>query len=144
MAFTGTSNVKQSLYDVRFRKLKHPAGRGCGVHSGFWRIYKGIRRRAVEGIQKWMKENVVHELVITGHSLGGAISSLLALDLLTAEDISRSLLDGAALKVVGFGSPRAGNDKLVKVWRDAVAQRREKYGDDSVTEYLVKAYRDGM
>lgn len=86
----------------------------------------------------------VKELVVTGHSLGGAVASLLAFDLLTAEDVPRSLLDGVILKLVGFGSPRAGDPKLVKVWRDAVAQRKEKHGEDSVQEYLIKGYRDGV
>ena len=144
VAFSGTSSIKQSIYDLRFRKLPHPVCRGCGVHSGFWRIYKGIRSRALEGISEGMKMYEVKELVVTGHSLGGAVASLLAFDLLTAEDVPRSLLDGVILKLVGFGSPRAGDRKLVKVWRDAVAQRKEKHGEDSVQEYLIKGYRDGV
>ncbi|KAI0695600.1 Alpha/Beta hydrolase protein [Cytidiella melzeri] len=144
VAFSGTSNMKQSLYDVRLRRLKHPAGRGCGVHSGFWRIYKGVRSRVLEGIKEGVNKYDVKELAITGHSLGGAISSLLALDLLTANDVPRTLLDGVTLKLFGFGSPRAGNSKLVKVWRDAVAQRRAKEGEHCIKEYLVKAYRDGV
>lgn len=143
VAFSGTYSFKQALYDLRFRKLKHPIGQGCRVHSGFWRIYEGVRRRTLEGIHKGIRENQVQELLITGHSLGGAISSLLAFDLLTAEDIPRGLLDGVTLKMVGFGSPRAGNSRLVEVWRDAILKRRTKHGDDSVKEYLVKAYRDG-
>ncbi|KAI0348027.1 alpha/beta-hydrolase [Trametopsis cervina] len=144
VAFSGTANTKQSLYDIRFRKLRHPAGKGCTVHSGFWKIYKGVKRRALEGIEKGKREHEVKELVITGHSLGGAISSLLALDLLTGADVPRTLIQGIKLKIVGFGSPRAGNAGLVRVWRDAVAERRREEGEDSVVEYLVKAYRDGV
>jgi len=144
VSFSGTSSLVQSIYDLRFRRLRHPTGRRCLVHSGFWRIYEGVKKRALEGIEKGMREHKVKELVVTGHSLGGAIASLLALDLLTSEDVPSMLLDGVALKIVGFGSPRAGNAELVAVWQDAVKRRREKEGEDSVKEYLVKAYRDGV
>ena len=105
-------------------------------------MFEGARAQTLEVMEKSMKEHEVTELVLTGHSLGGAIASLLALDLLTSDDAAH-LLTGVKMTVVGFGSPRAGNTKLVTAWRDAVRARQEKEGERFVREYLVKAYNDG-
>lgn len=142
VSFSGSANNLQVLYDMRFRKRRHPAGPGCTVHNGFWKMYKGVRTQTLEGIERAMKGNDVRELVLTGHSLGGAIASLLALDLLTADQAGH-LPAGVTLKIVGLGSPRPGNAKLVAAWREAVKRRQEKEGESSVQEYHVKAYNDG-
>ena len=141
VAFSGTVTVHQALYDLHFQKRRHPAGRGCSVHAGFWKLYKGIRRAAMEGMRKGLEENEVRELVLTGHSLGGAMSFLAALDLLVTED--SKLVAAIDLTVMAFGAPRVGNAALARVWRDAVRGRREKRGEHAVREYLVKAFNDG-
>ena len=141
VAFSGTATLGQSVLDLRFRKHKHPAGQGCKVHNGFWRLYKGCRPQALAGIRDGLQQHEVLEVVITGHSLGGALASLLALDLVTAPSLQSLLPPNVGLKIVGYGSPRVGNPKLVQVWREALAAQREK--GRQVQEYLVKAYNDG-
>lgn len=137
VAFSGTASFVQALYDLRFAKHTHPAGNGCAVHSGFWKIYKGCRTPALEGIKKGLQEHDVQEVVVTGHSLGGAVSFLLALDLM----LDGRLPPHIGLKAVGFGSPRVGNKKMVQLWKHTLEVEREKGRD--VHEYLVKAYNDG-
>ncbi|KAJ3554549.1 hypothetical protein NM688_g3047 [Phlebia brevispora] len=142
IAFAGTMTALHALYDVRFSKHKHPAGLGCMVHKGFWKLYKGCRVSAIEGIKKGLAEHDVVELVITGHSLGGALSSLLAFDLLVGTTFERLLPPNVGVKIVGFGSPRVGNTKLVQLWRDKIKAHSEK--GRRIQEYLVKAYNDGV
>lgn len=142
VAFSGTATLHHALEDLRFRKHRHPVGRGCAVHHGFWKMYKGCRQQAAEGIKKGLEEHEVDELVITGHSMGGALAFLLALDLLTLPSLSDALLPpGVRLKVVGYGSPRVGNARLVQLWRETLHAHREKGRE--IVEYLVKAYNDG-
>jgi pimeloyl-ACP methyl ester carboxylesterase len=139
VAFSGTATVRHALYDVHFRKKRHPAGRGCAAHAGFYKLYRGVREYALEGIRKGLDEHDVQELVVTGHSMGGAVS--FALDLLMSED--NKLLGSIPLVVVAFGAPRVGNPTLVQVWRDAVRDRREKLGARAMREYHIKAFNDG-
>jgi hypothetical protein len=82
----------------------------------------------------------IHELVITGHSMGGAISYLLMLDLLS-ENVA--LPPGLHLKLAVFGSPRPGNEKFASYWQELLKGYRAKNGEDSIKEYSVKAYNDG-
>lgn len=141
VAISGTATVRQALYDMHFRKKRHRAGRGCAVHAGFWRLYSGIKLPVLEAIRKGIRENEVDELVLAGHSLGGAMSFLLALDLLVSE--ASNTVSEIDMTVMAFGAPRVGNAALARVWRDAVQRRREKKGERAVREYLVKAYNDG-
>lgn len=142
VAISGTSTLKQAvLYDLRAVKTSHPARRGCMVHTGFWRLYQGIKPLILSAIEEGLREHDVDELVVTGHSLGGALSYLVALDLLLLD--SNLLPPGLALKVIAFGAPRCGNPKLSQYWSELVNAYRIKYGEDSLREYSVKAYNDG-
>lgn len=141
VAFSGTATLRHALLDVHFRKKRHPAGRGCAVHAGFWKLYRGVKGAALEGLERGLREHDVQEVVLTGHSMGGAMAYLLALDLLVSEDTK--ILGDVPLTVVAFGAPRVGNAVLAQVWREAVKSRREKRGEHAVREHLIKAFNDG-
>ncbi|KAJ7468086.1 Alpha/Beta hydrolase protein [Mycena latifolia] len=141
VAFSGTASAMQAFYDVRALKHRHPSRRGR-VHSGFWKLYKGIKALALEGIRKGLAEHDVREFVITGHSMGAAVSQLLLLDILRDENLIST--GSIPLKLVVFGAPRCGTKSLVKYWQELLDKRRKKYGDDSVAEYSVKTYNDGV
>jgi hypothetical protein len=66
VAFSGTRNWKQALYDVHASRCKYPFGRGCKVHRGFWALYCGIRRQAIEGIKKARGSCDFTEVAFTG------------------------------------------------------------------------------
>ncbi|KAJ7668009.1 Alpha/Beta hydrolase protein [Mycena rosella] len=141
VAFSGTATAMQAFYDVRALKHRHPSHRGQ-VHSGFWRLYKGIKSFALEGIRKGLAEHDVSEFVITGHSMGAAVSQLLLLDILRDENLIST--GSIPLKLVVFGAPRSGTKNLVKYWKELLDARRTKYGDESISEYSVKTYNDGV
>jgi pimeloyl-ACP methyl ester carboxylesterase len=61
------------------------------VHSGFWEAYASLR----DEIGKWLEEQPETSLVITGHSLGAAMATLMAAHHPRAQ-------------LVTFGSPRVG------------------------------------
>ncbi|RDB29816.1 Mono- and diacylglycerol lipase [Hypsizygus marmoreus] len=144
VAISGTSSVQLALHDIRTLKHRHPSR--CGhVHSGFWALYKGIKPLMFDAIRKGIREHDVDELVVTGHSMGGSISYLLCMDLLSTDGTPNSPLSpGLKLKLAVFGSPRTGDAKLVGYWRELITAYRKSYGPDHMTEYSVKAYNDGV
>ncbi|KHJ34018.1 putative extracellular lipase [Erysiphe necator] len=77
-----------------------PKCKNCTVHLGFWKSYKMIRHLVLPNIQKLRQEFPEYQLNLVGHSLGGAVATLLALEL-------ESL--GYSPKVTTFGEPRIGN-----------------------------------
>nr|GAT45592.1 triacylglycerol lipase [Mycena chlorophos] len=141
LAVAGTASVTQAIYDIRALSHRHKSGRGF-VHTGFWRLYKGMKRFAVDGIRKGIEQHEVHELVVTGHSMGAAVSQLFVLEALRNESLLP--LDGIRIRCVGFGGPRSGTKELVRYWRELVSHRREKHGEDSFADYSIKMLNDGV
>lgn len=85
VAFRGTMDVAGWIDDLNIQFTPTPAGQ---VHAGFqlaWQVLKLRVQKALDG----------QPCIVTGHSLGGAMATLAALDL-------------PALEVVTFGSPRVG------------------------------------
>ncbi|TFK38028.1 Alpha/Beta hydrolase protein [Crucibulum laeve] len=136
---SGTSSVEHALHDLRFFKRRHPSGKGA-VHSGFWDLYSGIKLDALAGIKKGLEEHEVDELVITGHSMGGSIATLLVMDILELGDLP----PGLNLIIATFGAPRAGDAGLVEHWRMLIASVRQANGFNFLKEYAVKGYNDGV
>ncbi|KAF9652039.1 alpha/beta-hydrolase [Thelephora ganbajun] len=100
----------------------------CGTRTGFMSMYTGLEALAFKDIRKGLEEEEVRELVLTGHSMGAALSYYLAVGLLTNDGM---LPPGIRIKVVTFGSPR-------------VEEYRFSHGQDSFQEYSVRAYNDGI
>ncbi|KAG7448764.1 alpha/beta-hydrolase [Guyanagaster necrorhizus] len=140
VATSGTTSLLQTIQDMRFIKHRHRSCRGA-IHSGFWNLYKGVRDSVYVGIAKGFQEHEVKELVITGHSMGGAVSYLLMVDALTQKI---NIPPDVRLKHVSYGAPRVGDASFVKYWRELVSKHREVYGESSMVELCVKAYNDGV
>lgn len=78
------------------------------VHAGFYKAYRSVRGdifKLVDTLLAGEKEQWT--LLVTGHSLGGALSTLCAYDLARRQRWA----DGIAPKIVNYsyGSPRVGN-----------------------------------
>ncbi|KAJ4489871.1 Alpha/Beta hydrolase protein [Lentinula aciculospora] len=142
VATSGTSTAIQAIQDLRTLWHRHKSRRGF-VHSGFWQLYKGIRPFILEGIRKGFKEHEdIEELVITGHSMGAAVSYILLLDqILVSNEIIPADLP---IKLAAFGAPRPGDDNLSRYYQELIGSYRSKYGDAAFSEHLVKAYNDGV
>jgi len=91
--------------------LKHPAKRtvsspecpNCTVHAGFMTSWKNTRCTIVPHVEKALNEHPDYELVLVGHSLGGAVAALAALEFQAR---------GWTPHVTTFGEPRIGNKAL--------------------------------
>ncbi|KIK56415.1 hypothetical protein GYMLUDRAFT_247918 [Collybiopsis luxurians FD-317 M1] len=132
------------IYEPFLIGINHVGGL---AHSGFWQLYKGTRPFILDGLRKgieqYRSDGAIEELIVTGHSMGGAVSYLLLLDqLLVPNDILPANL---RIKLVAFGAPRPGDAHLADYYRELVDEYRKKNGGDSAfSEYLVKAYNDGV
>lgn len=67
------------------------------------KAYPTIKSYVISMIQEYPG----YQLIITGHSLGAAMASLVSLDLLADKVVSPS-----SLRMFNFGSPRIGNDQF--------------------------------
>jgi hypothetical protein len=90
---------------------------GGGVQAGIWRTLQALHDvdselPLVEAIQELVPED--HELLIVGHSLGGGVACVLAVELAAARPAARKPL------VYTFGAPRVGDAEFAAALKDAV------------------------
>ncbi|PGH07624.1 hypothetical protein GX51_01633 [Blastomyces parvus] len=82
----------------------------CSVHAGFMESWKSARRTLLEPLKQTMVKYPDYQLVLVGHSLGGAVAALAGLEF---------QVQGWQPQVTTFGEPRVGNQGLVE-YIDAV------------------------
>ncbi|KAI1398729.1 alpha/beta-hydrolase [Hypoxylon fuscum] len=118
------------------KEPKH-ACHNCTVHMGFlasWKIARSVVLPALKPLQEQYPKYTIH---LVGHSLGGAVAALAALELKVASGWDN-------LVVTTFGEPRVGNDGFVdyidSIFElgdvgkpiDASVYRRVTHADDPV------------
>lgn len=151
VAFSGTASFSQVIQDLRASKTPYPRPSKessqrsrCAVHTGFWKLYEGIGSAMLKIVKGALEKFEVEEIVLTGHSMGGVLCYLLAMDLLVpGADVLSSLTKSMRWKIVAFGSPRWANDDMARYWTDTVRAYRAQHGEGSLLEFSVKGLNDG-
>ncbi|KAK7355393.1 hypothetical protein VNO80_14648 [Phaseolus coccineus] len=133
VAFRGTEQSQWK--DLRTDLMLVPAGlnperiggdfkQEIQVHSGFLSAYDSVRTRIIslirlaigyvddhsESLHKW-------HVYVTGHSLGGALATLLALELSSNQLAKQGRI---SITMYNFGSPRVGNKRFAEVYNKRV------------------------
>jgi hypothetical protein len=114
VAFRGTT---QSLTDwmntlsavpVSCEGVLHSGCNGGFLHIGFGASFN-VTRDAIRVVSYKLVQQG-YRLILTGHSKGGAVAAIQALDLLQAFD---STITPSNLKLISFGQPRMGDTNFV-------------------------------
>ncbi|KAJ7852547.1 Alpha/Beta hydrolase protein [Mycena leptocephala] len=118
VSFPGTSSWKDIITDARATLIpfKLPGiidHQEMLVHTGFLSAYKDVAHDVIATVTKELDRFPGHRIVVTGHSLGGAIASIAALSLKIA-------IPRAALKLYTFGQPRVGTKKFARHVEDTI------------------------
>lgn len=125
LVFNGTMFRDEWINDADFRQVAPNRLRsyrsGMLVHRGFWNVYQTVR----EDMIRLVKERSPQNLIITGHSLGGALSTLAAMDYPDQENLYH----------YSFASPRVGNQLFAEIYQQTVpVQFRVANTEDLVPE----------
>ena len=152
IAFSGTTTLGQAVHDLisirsKYTPLRGGESNGEKVHYGFWLLYIGIRARIVDALKKTiskLKHCNIKEVIVTGHSLGGALSSYFILDVI---DIFPDLIAMQSslnkLTLIVYGSPRPGNSALANRYKNSVADFKRSPKNLSYADYSVRMNNDG-
>ncbi|PSC69058.1 alpha beta-hydrolase isoform B [Micractinium conductrix] len=108
VAFRGTQTLQNVVTDAKSWRARVPGrtrfGRPLLVHAGFldaWH-HSGFHRKVLDRLQQLDSGPTPLRFWLTGHSLGGALAVLAALDI-------RREHPGSELVLYAFGCPRVGN-----------------------------------
>ena len=156
VAFRGTETTKlrDIITDARLAQRSFTPERVASgdsgepaVHDGFLEAWDSVRGRVFAAIDDargcgprvkalgWSSAQAGSKqqwrVWVTGHSLGGALATLCALELAASVDAGRR--SGLDVRMVNFGSPRVGNAAFVRLYNSLVPHSlRLVNGSDAV------------
>lgn len=103
ISIKGTDSLKDAEFDINVIKTEY---RGTQVHSGFYDCFKAVW----DDVRDFLKPHHT-KVYITGHSLGAAIASIIAV---AVTDL------GITPSIATFGSPRVGDDAWVALFNSLI------------------------
>jgi len=121
IAIRGTEGIWEWIHDAEFLTVKCPflTGSGC-TDDGFTAIYKSLRvgvtatsTSVVNALAALPFNQATNSLTICGHSLGGALATMLALDVAANTNFKNPI-------VYTYASPRTGDPAFVSTYNQVV------------------------
>jgi predicted lipase len=121
IALRGTEGILEWIHDAQFLPVRCPFLQAAGnTDDGFTAMYESLATGADAGSSKLASalsalsfEKPLASLVVCGHSLGGAMATLLALDLTVNTDFG-------VPTVYTYASPRVGDSAFVNLYNRRV------------------------
>ena len=105
IGFRGTQNLENWITNIHFSMI-YPYDKNIGLEKGFYNLFVSMKTDIYNNIKILSRKYNTSQLLITGHSLGGAISTILNFDILYNKLKYQTYL-------ITFGSPRIGNQFFV-------------------------------
>lgn len=104
IVFVGTSNSCMGALDLAYSQVEYTNLTnyvpGLGGHRGVYAVYNSIRDKLLMALAPYLSRNPT--ILITGHSLGGALSQVCALDLAVYNPIHYSFAAPMVFNGVGY------------------------------------------
>jgi len=129
IAFRGTSTWDDVFEDVDFFGTNYEgctgdatAGNACFIHEGFYSAYLNLAADLEAAVASLvpLSAKASTKLLLTGHSLGGALATIAAFEL--------SLIGYRVSGVYTFGSPRVGSLMFAQAFDAIVGRGEHLYG----------------
>ncbi|KAJ3414304.1 hypothetical protein HDV05_006753 [Chytridiales sp. JEL 0842] len=109
VSFRGSQNILNWINNLNFLKtdLNLPGAPGdVDIHSGFWNVWRSVSRQVQAQLNSALAANPSYTVTFTGHSLGGAVATVAALDVASPG----GLVPPNRVLIYTHGAPRVGND----------------------------------
>jgi len=114
VAFRGSDSLPDWLADSAYAQVVYPNVAGSGLtHEGFTGVYQSLRDQVLASLKMLAPQR---PLFITGHSLGGAVATLAALDIAVNSAFSAPV-------IYTIGSPRVGDPDFADAFDATVLKR---------------------
>lgn len=132
VAFRGSSNMHNWMENIQIEQITPYTNQSLAVEKGFYKAYSYIKTILFESLDTLATKYRTNILLITGHSLGSAMSILFAYDLIKT--------DYELKYVYNFGSPRVGNQAFIEDFNKHVSAFRVVHNNDIVASVPPQAF----
>eukprot|EP00117_Sycon_ciliatum_P035513 scpid87368/ scgid26902/ Mono- and diacylglycerol lipase; Mono- and diacylglycerol lipase len=141
VAFRGSTTLRNWWNNLQFLAEPLWSGSPCAgyaprVHAGFKASYAPLRSQLLAEVARLVSHNPgAKRILVTGHSLGGALSTLAALDLSAQHP-------GHQLAMYSFGAPVVGNPAFAQCYERLVTNsHRVVHRSDVVTTFVPGGFK---
>jgi hypothetical protein len=104
IGFRGSSNIQNWIDNLHISKISPYEEDDILVEKGFYSIYNALRPDVYRILNDLTDKYGTSNILLTGHSLGGAIATLFSFDFCYYNAYYNTFY------IITFGSPRVGND----------------------------------
>jgi hypothetical protein len=125
LSFRGSYSVRNWVSDGEFLWAPTNICPGCFAEFGFWSSWLSVKPLVVGALKVAMAEHPTYKLVVAGHSLGAAVTTLATADLRHA---------GFNATFYAYASPRVANLALATYINKFDGNYRVRHRDDPVCE----------
>jgi hypothetical protein len=104
ISFRGSKTLTNWLLNLEFAHTDSPFSEclNCYVHKGFLDDYNSVAVQVFVAVNQIREKYGTKRVLVTGHSLGGVLATLAAIDLKLHDSFGN-------VTVITFGEPRLGN-----------------------------------
>jgi hypothetical protein len=124
-SFRGSSNINNWMENIQIKQISPYTNQSIKIEKGFYKAYNFIKPQLIENLGIMRNKYKTKQLLITGHSLGAAMATLMTYDILTL------FTEYEVKYLVNFGSPRVGNLDFV-----------DSYNSYNITSYRITHHYD--
>ncbi|KAL0076055.1 lipase [Phycomyces blakesleeanus] len=108
LSFRGTNSIRSFITDIELVSQPYPPVKGARLHTGFYNSYLEVQNIVVSSMIDQITKYSGYKVTVSGHSLGGAVAVISAMDLYQRD----TRFTSSNLVVYTFGSPRIGNKEF--------------------------------
>jgi len=112
VAFRGSVDIRNWIANLDATTTAYPKCAECRVHLGFYDAYMEIAYEVKSQVQLILSKYRDSKIYVTGHSLGGAMAVLSALDI--------KATFGRIDHLYNYGQPRVGNKKFADYFENQI------------------------
>ena len=126
VSFAGTENATDAKVDLNIGDVRVPrewlrtTDPDVRAHKGFVNLYAAVRPRVLAALRTKPKD--VRLVVMCGHSLGGALAALAALDAASQQQQPQSQQPQPDVHMYSFGAPQVGDGAFVELFDARVSK----------------------
>ena len=122
VVYRGSSDIKNWVNNIEVALTDYPYCNGCSVHNGWYKAMGKVIDQVFVDVSSLVLKFPTFKILVTGHSLGAALSTL------TFAELKTMYTD---IEVYTFGSPRVGNTEF-STW----------FGKQFSTFYRITHHKD--
>tara|TARA_B100000073_G_C23670515_1_gene548414 strand:- start:329 stop:1132 length:804 start_codon:yes stop_codon:yes gene_type:complete len=130
VSFRGSIDILNWIDDIQIQQIKPYDNQSIEVEKGFYKAYQYLKSDVMNSLNNMKTVYSTKKLLLTGHSLGAAIATLMAFD----------VLHDYQVLLYTYGSPRIGNKYFTKSFENVYEMYRITHYYDIVPhtppEYL--------